>query len=189
MGPKQLGFLTLILYIKIPYFSKCNFCSFSAKNHKKVLKLAIWNSFGSLDLTWTGFVPLVVTLVDNCDVFVTCLIEYRVYFYGFFVIYKSDVEWPRKDIKDTGPMGVPRSAKNDHFMAPVSQNQRQTVEKTRLLNTQSKLSIPRTGYGDFVAISNVQIPKNECFSTKISIFSEKRTGKRQHAKYVRKLWH
>ena len=93
-----------------------------------------------------------MTLVDNCDVFVTCLIEYRVYFYGFFVIYKSDVEWPRKDIKDTGPMGVPRSAKNDHFMAPVSQNQRQTVEKTRLLNTQSKLSIPRTGYGDFVAI-------------------------------------
>ena len=80
-----------------------------------------------------------MTLVDNCDVFVTRLIEYRVYFYGFFVIYKSDVEWPRKDIKDTGPMGVPRSAKNDHFMAPVSQNQRQTVEKARLLNTQSKL--------------------------------------------------
>jgi len=52
----------------------------------------------------------------------------------FFVIYKSDVEWPRKDIKDTGPMGVPRSAKNDHFMAPVSQNQRQTVEKARLMN-------------------------------------------------------
>ena len=43
------------------------------------------------------------------------------------------------------PMGVPRSAKNDHFMAPVSQNQRQTVEKARLLNTQSKLSIPDTG--------------------------------------------
>lgn len=70
----------------------------------------------------------------------------------FFVIYKSDVEWPRKDIKDTGPMGVPRSAKNDHFMAPVSQNQRQTVEKARLLNTQSKLSIPRTGYGGFLPL-------------------------------------
>lgn len=98
-----------------------------------------------------------MTLVDNCDVFVTCLIEYRVYFYGFFVIYKSDVEWPRKDIKDTGPMGVPRSAKNDHFMVPVSQNQRQTVEKARLLNTQSKLSIPRTGYGDFVAILALQL--------------------------------
>ena len=173
MGPKQLGFLTLILYIKIPYFSKCNFCSFSAKNHQKVLKMAIWNSFGSLDLTWTGFVPLVVTLVDNCDIFVTCLIEYRVYFYGFFVIYKSDVEWPRKDIKDTGPMGVPRSAKNDHFMAPVSQNQRQTVEKARLLNTQSKLSIPHTGYGEFAAFLAVKmgrfsqkIRKGECFSTK-----------------------
>lgn len=82
-------------------------------------------------------------------------------------------------------MGVPRSAKNDHFMAPVSQNQRQTVEKARLLNTQSKLSIPRTGYGDFVAILAlhlghlpVQIPKNECFRTKISISNEKRTGKR-----------
>ena len=49
-------------------------------------------------------------------------------------------------------MRVPRSAKNDHFMAPVSQNQRQTVEKARLLNTQSKLSIPHTGYGEFVAI-------------------------------------
>ena len=50
------------------------------------------------------------------------------------------------------PMGVPRSAKNDHFMAPVSQNQRQTVEKARLLNTQSKLSIPRTGYGGFLPL-------------------------------------
>ena len=117
-----------------------------------------------------------MTLVDNSDVFVTCLIEYRVYFYGFFVIYKSDVEWPRKDIKDTGPMGVPRSARNDHFMAPVSQNQRQTVEKARLLNTQSKLSIPRTGYGDFVAIlaliSTVQIPKMNVFQRK-SHFSAK----------------
>ena len=49
-------------------------------------------------------------------------------------------------------MGVPRSAKNDHFMAPVSQNQRQTVEKARLLNTQSKLSIPRTGYDGFLPL-------------------------------------
>lgn len=71
------------------------------------------------------------------------------------------------------PMRVPRSAKNDHFMAPVSQNQRQTVEKARLLNTQSKLSIPHTGYGEFAALLAVKmgrfsrkIPKCECFSMK-----------------------
>ena len=88
-------------------------------------------------------------------------------------------------------MGVPRSAKNDHFMAPVSQNQRQIVEKARLLNTQSKLSIPRTGYGDFVAILALQLghfnrsntKKNGCFSTKIAFSAKNKT----HAKYVRKL--
>ena len=183
MGPKQLGFLTLILYIKIPYLLKCNFSSFLIKNHQKCLNWQFLNSFGSLDLTWTGFVPLVVTLVDNCDVFVTCLIEYRVYFYGFFVIYKSDVEWPRKDIKDTGPMGVPRSAKNDHFMAPVSQNQRQTVEKTRLLNTQSKLSIPRTRLWRFCGHFSTHL--NRSNTKKWMFFNENRIFQQKNVCQVR----
>ena len=71
-------------------------------------------------------------------------------------------------------MGVPRSAKNDHFMAPVSQNQRQTVEKARLLNTQSKLSIPRTGYGDFVAILALQLGHfNRSNTKKMDVFQRK----------------
>ena len=180
MGPKQLGFLTLILYIKIPYFLKCNFSSFLIKNHQKCL---IWQFLNSFGLTWTGFVPLVVTLVDNCDVFVTCLIEYRVYFYGFFVIYKSDVEWPRKDIKDTGPMGVPRSAKNDHFMASVSQNQRQTVEKARLLNTQSKLSIPRTRLWRFCGHFSTHF--NRSNTKKWMFFNENRIFQQKNACQVR----
>ena len=90
-------------------------------------------------------------------------------------------------------MGVPRSAKNDHFMVPVSQNQRQTVEKARLLNTQSKLSIPRTGYGDFVAILALQLGHfNRSNTKKWMFFNEDRIfqqKKKTHAKYVRKLWH
>ena len=104
----------------------------------------------------------------------------------FFVIYKSDVEWPRKDIKDTGPMGVPRSAKNDHFMAPVSQNQRQTVEKARLLNTQSKFLVQVMAgfcHSKWVILT-VQIPKNEYFSPKIVIFQQKTYAP---YKYVKKL--
>ena len=72
-------------------------------------------------------------------------------------------------------MGVPRSAKNDHFMAPVSQNQRQTVEKARLLNTQSKLSIPRTGYGDFVAILALQLGHFNRSNTKKWMFFQRKS--------------